>query len=491
MKFIISLDQGTTSSRSILFNSKGEEVYVAQKEFKQFFPKSGWVEHDPNEIISTQMETLREVIHHSKKLDGEVIALGITNQRETIVAWQKSTGKAIYNAIVWQDTRTSDFCRTIKESYGDLIKKSTGLIVDSYFSGSKAKWILDNVEEASQLAEAQDLAFGTIDSWLIWNLTDGMTHATDVSNASRTMLFDIHELSWKQELLDIFGIPAHTLPKVMNSSDQYGSTLVEGLAIPICSAIGDQQAALFGQCCFTEGQAKNTYGTGCFMLLNTGKKPVASNSGLLSTVGWRIGKETTYALEGSVFVAGAAIQWLRDGLKILNDASESEALALSAGDTSELIVVPAFAGLGAPYWDMFARGAILGITRDTGRAEITKATLESLALQVRDVLLAMTKDSKIDLASLNVDGGASSNNFLMQFQSDVLNKPIDRPVCKESTALGAAFLAGIEVGLWTLNDLVNIRKSERVFNPQMENNVVEQKVQKWNKAIERVKNWVD
>lgn len=491
MKFIISLDQGTTSSRTILFNSRGEEVYVSQKEFRQIFPKSGWVEHDPMEILSSQLATLREVIDHSKKLEGEIIGIGITNQRETLVAWQKSTGQPIHNAIVWQDTRTSDYCQQIKQSKGSLIREKTGLIVDSYFSGSKAKWVIDNVPEAIPLIQKNDLAFGTIDSWLIWHLTGGKVHATDVSNASRTMLFNIKSMNWDDDLLGIFEIPRTTLPVVMNSSDNYGTATIDGLNIPIYSAIGDQQAALFGQCCFESGQAKNTYGTGCFMLMNTGERPIESKNGLLSTIGWKIGNDVTYALEGSVFVAGAAIQWLRDGINILQNAAESEQLALSAKDTSDLIVIPAFAGLGAPYWDMYARGAIIGITRDTGRPEITKATLESLAFQVRDVINAMSADSRIELAALNVDGGACANNYLMQFQSDILEKNIDRPICKESTALGAAFLAGIQAGLWNIEELRNIRKSERIFEPQLTHEVVAKRVNKWHKAIERVKNWID
>ncbi len=491
MKFIISLDQGTTSSRSILFNDKGEEVFASQQEFRQIFPRPGWVEHDAEEIFSTQLATLKDVIQHSKKLDGKVIGIGITNQRETIVAWQKSTGKPVYNAIVWQDTRTSAYCQEIKSSHGKMIKDKTGLIMDSYFSGSKARWILDNVEGAKELSDKGDLAFGTIDSWLIWKLTEGAVHATDVSNASRTLLFDIHELNWSEELAQLFEIPKETLPQIKSSADDFGLATIEGINLPIYSAIGDQQAALFGQCCFKEGEAKNTYGTGCFMLMNTGDQPINNDHGLLSTVGWRIGNATTYALEGSVFVAGAAIQWLRDGINILSNAAESEKLALSAGDTSDLIVIPAFAGLGAPYWDMFARGAILGITRDTGRAEITKATLESLAFQVRDVLNAMIEDSGIDLTSLNVDGGACANDFLMQFQADVLNKPIDRPVCKESTALGAAFMAGIQAGIWNVKDLGGIRQSERVFEPQMTTEQVNSKVKKWHKAVDRVKNWID
>lgn len=491
MKFIISLDQGTTSSRSILFNSKGEEVYASQKEFLQIFPQSGWVEHDPSEIISTQLETLKDVIEHSRKLDGEIIGLGITNQRETLVAWQKSTGQPIHNAIVWQDTRTSDYCQNLKNVHGDLIKSKTGLIVDSYFSGSKANWMLNNIPIAQELAKKNDLAFGTIDSWLIWNLTEGEEHSTDVSNASRTLLLNIHDLKWDNELLEIFEVPENCLPEVKNSADNYGIATINNINVPIYSAIGDQQAALFGQCCFDEGQAKNTYGTGCFMLMNTGNKVINSENGLLSTVGWKIGESTTYALEGSVFVAGAAIQWLRDGINILNDATESEKLALSAGDTSDLVVIPAFAGLGAPYWDMYARGAIIGITRDTGRAEITKATLESLAFQVQDVLDAMTEDSGINLKALNVDGGACANNYLMQFQSDVLNKPIDRPICKESTALGAAFLAGIQAELWNLNELKNIRSSEKMFYPEWTSEKIDRKINKWKKAVERVKNWVD
>lgn len=491
MDFIISIDQGTTSSRSILFNNKGEEVFSAQKEFQQIFPKSGWVEHDPMEILRTQLNTVEEVIQHSKKLDGKITGIGITNQRETVVAWDKSNGKPIHNALVWQDTRTSDFCQKLKISHGDLIQQKTGLIMDSYFSGSKVKWILDHVPEAQNLIQKDQLAIGTIDSWLIWNLTGGEVHATDVSNASRTLLFNIHDLKWDLELLDIFEIPQSILPEVKNSADDFGTAKIMDLEIPIYSAIGDQQAALFGQCCFEKGQAKNTYGTGCFMLMNTGNQPIKSNNGLLSTIGWKIGDQTIYALEGSVFIAGAAIQWLRDGINILENAAESEELSLAAGDTSDLVVVPAFAGLGAPYWDMFARGAIIGITRDTGRAEITKATLESLAFQVQDVIEAMVSDSQIELSSLQVDGGASANNFLMQFQADVLQKNIDRPICKESTALGAAFLAGLHAGIWNQEDLIQIRSSERIFTPALSLESATKKISKWKKAVERVKNWID
>lgn len=491
MKFIISLDQGTTSSRSILFNDKGQEIFSAQKEFEQIFPESGWVEHDPLEILSTQTYTLREVINHARKLDGEIIALGITNQRETLVAWQKSTGKPVYNAIVWQDTRTSDLCRLLKKDFGDTIQKKTGLIIDSYFSASKAHWILENIDEAKELAQKDDLLFGTIDSWLIWNLTEKKIHATDVSNASRTMLFNIHDLCWDEEILSIFNIPKNTLPKVLNSADDYGIASLDKINLPIYSSIGDQQSALFGQCCFEKGQAKNTYGTGCFMLMNTGEQPTESKNGLLTTIGWKIENRTHYALEGSVFVAGAAIQWLRDGLQILQDAKESEALARKAKKSETLVVVPAFAGLGAPYWDMYARGAILGLTRDTGIAEITKATLDALAFQVKDVLEAMTSDSGINLKSLQVDGGACSNNYLMQFQADVLRKEIDRPVCKESTALGTAFLAGIQAKIWTMDGLRSIRQSERIFAPEMEEEKSAKAYSQWKKAVERTKNWIE
>lgn len=491
MKFIISIDQGTTSSRSILFNERGAEIFSSQLEFQQIFPASGWVEHDPHEILTTQLKTLTNVIEHATKLDGEVVGLGITNQRETLVAWQKSTGKAIYNAIVWQDSRTSDYCKKLRSKYAQTIQDKTGLIIDSYFSASKANWILEHVPTAKELAKTDDLAFGTIDSWLIWNLTEGKVHATDVSNASRTMLFNIKQLTWDNELLSIFDVPASTLPVVKNSADDFGIATLNEINLPIYSSIGDQQAALFGQCCFEKGQAKNTYGTGCFMLMNTGSQPTDSKNGLLTTIGWKIGNEINYALEGSVFVAGAAIQWLRDGIQIIDNANESEQLAISAKNTDNLIVVPAFAGLGAPYWDMYARGAILGITRDTGIAEITKATLDSLAFQVKDVLDAMTADSNIDLKSLQVDGGACANNYLMQFQADILQKEIDRPICKESTALGAAFLAGIQAGLWKQDELKDIRRSETTFEPVMKESERDHKYRIWKKAVERTKNWIE
>lgn len=491
MDFLISIDQGTTSSRTILFNLNGEEVFTSQKEFKQIFPQSGWVEHDPLELLNSQLETLNEVLNHAKKIDGKIHGIGITNQRETVVAWQKSSGKPIYNAIVWQDTRTSKFCDEIRAMHEETIQQKTGLILDSYFSGSKMRWILKNVPEAASLSIKDDLLFGTIDSWLIWNLTEGGTHATDTSNASRTMLFNIHSMDWDMDLLQAFEVPRTSLPEVRNSADNFGIATLNDINVPILSAIGDQQSALFGQCCFNQGDAKNTYGTGCFMLMNTGKEPTKSNNGLLTTVGWTINGSTHYALEGSVFVAGAAIQWLRDGIQILNEAKDSEKLALNAKYAPDLVVVPAFAGLGAPYWDMYARGAIIGITRDTGKEEITKATLDSLAFQVKDVLEAMAEDSKIELKTLFVDGGACANNYLMQFQADILEKPIDRPYCTESTALGAAFLAGIQANLWTTEDLQKIRKSEKTFEPLMAHEDVETRTKKWHKAVERVRNWTD
>jgi glycerol kinase len=450
-KYIIALDQGTTSSRAVLFDKKGNIVDVCQKEFTQYFPKPGWVEHDPDEIWNSQLEVFNAIIRNNKLKSTDVSAIGITNQRETTVVWEKKTGKPVYNAIIWQDRRTASICEQLKKKGLEKhIRENTGLVIDAYFSGTKLKWILDNVKGAKAKAKNGELLFGTIDTWLIYKLTNGKVHATDYSNASRTLMFNIRTLKWDKKILQELEVPENILPKVCNSSDNYGKTDKQVIPfapeIPICGVAGDQQAALFGQACFDIGMAKNTYGTGCFMLMNTGEKFVSSKSGLLTTIAWGLNGKITYALEGSVFIAGAAIQWLRDGLKIIDSASDSEYFASKAEENEGVYVVPAFAGLGAPYWDMYARGAIFGLTRDTGKKQIIKATLQSLAYQTKDVLDAMEKDSGIKLKTLQVDGGACANNLLMQFQADVLGAKVERPVIIESTALGAAFLAGIECG---------------------------------------------
>lgn len=487
--YILAIDQGTTSSRAILFNTKAEIVHIEQKEFPQYFPRVGWVEHHPNEIWETQLEVIRNVLR--KVQPEQVKAIGITNQRETTVVWNKHTGEPIYNAIVWQDKRTSDYCKSLQESgKEEYIKSATGLVADAYFSGTKVRWILDEVEGARALAEQGDLLFGTIDSWLIWKLTKGKVHATDYSNASRTLLFNINTLQWDKELLELFNIPASILPEVRDSSSHYGVAEIGACQIPIMGVAGDQQAALFGQCCFDEGEAKNTYGTGCFMLMNTGTTKIASKSGLITTIAWGLNGKVTYALEGSVFIAGAAIQWLRDGLKIIDEAPDSEYYANKALGSEEVYFVPAFAGLGAPYWDMYARGAIFGLTRDTGKQHIIKAALESLAYQTRDVLAAMHQDSGIELENLNVDGGACANDFLMQFQSDILGTKVDRPKVIESTAMGVAFLAGIQAGIWTFSDLKNTRQSERQFHPELNEESREKLYAGWCKAIDRTRNWM-
>ncbi len=488
--FILSLDQGTTSSRTIVFDDVANIVSSSQLEFQQYFPQSGWVEHDPMEILSSQLWTLKEAMQKVKFTLGDKFTIGITNQRETVVAWNKKTGKPYYNAIVWQDTRTSNYCKELQgKGYSDLLKNKTGLVLDSYFSASKMNWIINNVPEAKIGLDNNELLFGTIDTWLIWNLTKGQSYVTDVSNASRTLLFNINSCQWDEELLSIFEIPLECLPEVKSSSDDFGFFEFNDQKIPINGVAGDQQAALFGQCCFEKGMAKNTYGTGCFMLMNTGDKKISSNNGLLTTIAWKINGKITYALEGSVFVAGSAIQWLRDGLQIIENASASEKLALEANPNNEVYVVPAFAGLGAPYWDMYARGGILGLTRDSGIAEITKATLDSLAYQTKDVLDAMMKDANIPLTSLQVDGGACANNYLMQFQSDILRTDIDRPICKESTALGVAFLAGLQANIWSLEDILKVRKTEKIFQPIMDEATAQAKYRKWNKAVSRIREW--
>lgn len=492
MSYIISIDQGTTSCRAILFNKAGKTVAVEQEEFTQIYPQSGWVEHDPNEILSVQLKVLTDLIEKNNIAPKQIDSIGITNQRETVVAWNKTTGEPVYNAIVWQDKRTAAFCDELKASgHQDYFKKTTGLFIDSYFSGTKINWILNNCESAELLLRQNHLIVGTIDSWLIWNLTNSEVHATDYSNASRTLLFDINKLEWDQQVLDLMDIPKSILPKVKNSSDDFGYWEYDGVKIPIRGVIGDQQSALFGQGCFDVGDAKNTYGTGCFMLMNTGATKKESQHGLINTIAWGIDGKVEYALEGSIFIAGAAVQWLRDGLQIIKSSSETEALAESIDEDSDVIVVPAFAGLGAPYWDMYARGAIFGLTRDTGIPELAKATLESLAFQSKDVLKAMEKDAGVKLKTLNVDGGATANNYLMQFQADILDTPVVRPKTIESTALGAAYMAGLNTGYWSFDDLKTLKKVDQIFNQDMQQEKVKKKYKLWQKAVKRSMNWIE
>lgn len=492
-KYVLSLDQGTTSSRAILFDQAGEIVGVAQKEFTQIYPEAGWVEHDAMEIWGSQSGMAREVLETSGIKPEEVVAIGITNQRETTVVWDKNTGKPIHNAIVWQDRRTASYCDELKErGLENYIKENTGLVLDAYFSGTKLKWILDHVEGARKKAENGDLLFGTIDTWLIWKLTGGKQHYTDYSNASRTLLYNIKNLEWDNKLLGELDIPSSVLPEVKPSSYFYGETdssTFGGARIPITGVAGDQQAALFGQTCFESGMAKNTYGTGCFMLMNTGEKAVTSHSGLLTTIAWGLDGRVEYALEGSIFIAGAAIQWLRDGMKLIYSASDSEYYAQKVEDADGVYVVPAFAGLGAPYWDMYARGAIFGLTRRTQKEHVIRATLDSLAYQTKDVLTAMEADSGITLKTLRVDGGAVANNLLMQFQADILGVNVERPAVTETTALGAAYLAGLEVGFWKKSDITNNAKLDAVFEPAMSNAKRTALYSKWKKAVERTMNW--
>lgn len=491
MKYVLAFDQGTTSSRAIVFDHDGNIISVAQKEFRQIFPKPGWVEHDAEEIWASQNGVATEAVSRAGATPADIAAIGITNQRETTIVWDRATGKPIYNAIVWQDRRTAAFCDQLKKKgLAKLIQKKTGLVIDAYFSGSKLRWILDNVAGARKLAEAGKLAFGTVDTWLVWNLTRGKKHVTDPSNASRTMLFNIHKGDWDDELLKIFKIPRSVLPEVRASSEVYGNS--EGDGIPIAGIAGDQQAALFGQVCTKSGMVKNTYGTGCFMLMNTGTTPIATKNNLLTTVAWRIGNRTEYALEGSVFIAGAVVQWLRDGLHIVRQSPEIEELAASVPDNGGVYFVPAFAGLGAPHWDQYARGAIVGLTRGVTTAHIARAALEGIAFQVTDILRAMQADSKIKLKELRVDGGACANNLLMQFQADLLNVPVVRPSIKETTALGAAYLAGLAVGYW--KDLAEIGKQwqvDQVFKPKMANKQRELFAKNWAKALDRSKAWED
>lgn len=492
-KYIMSLDQGTTSSRCILFNKNGLIESVAQKEFTQIYPKAGWVEHDPMEIWFTQISVATEAMQKINATASDIAAIGITNQRETAVIWDKTTGKPIYNAIVWQCRRTSDICDVLKEEgFDQIIKEKTGLIIDAYFSATKIKWILEHVEGAREKALKGQLLFGTIDTWLIWNLTKGKVHVTDYSNASRTMLFNIHTLKWDEEILTRLDIPTSILPQVKPSSCVYGHTnaTLLGGEIPISGAAGDQQAALFGQICHTPGTAKNTYGTGCFLLMNTGEKAILSHKGLLTTIAWGIDNKVEYALEGSVFIAGAAIQWLRDELRIIDHAAHTETYANSVPDSNGVYVVPAFTGLGAPYWDQYARGTILGLTRGVKKEHFIRATLESLAYQTYDVLMAMQEDSGISLKALKVDGGACANNFLMQFQSDILGAKVDRPEVIETTALGAAYLAGLAVGYWKDQEDISTNWAlSKSFTPKMESSKREFLLKGWHKAIKCTREW--
>ena len=491
-KYVLTLDQGTTSSRTVIFDDKGEICGMSQKETRQIYPNHGWVEQDPEEIYQTQIETLKNVIQENGIKTLAIEALGIANQRETTVVWNKSTGKPIYNAIVWQDVRTSKYCKELKkQGLEKSVKEKTGLVIDSYFSATKIKWILDNVANAKEQAQNGELLFGTIDTWLLWNLTNGNVHATDYTNASRTMLFNISTLQWDKELLDIFEIPQSMLPKVHASSHHFGDFILKDRTLPITGIAGDQQAALFGQACFNKGDVKNTYGTGCFLLMNTGQKIQYSTNGLLTTIAWGIDDKVFYALEGSVFIAGAAVQWLRDGLKIIKSAEETENYAKKIKDESSVYVVPAFAGLGAPYWDMDARGAVFGLTQDTGKDHLIKATLESIAYQSKDLITAMEEDSKVKLSTLKVDGGASANNYLMQFQADILNTNVERAEVIESTALGAAYFAGIGVGLWSMNDIIKNRKIDKVFKPSMEDKKRIHLYKNWKKAVKRSMNWAE
>lgn len=491
MKYILALDQGTTSSRAILFNHDGGIVATAQKEFRQIFPKPGWVEHEAQEIWATQAGVASEVLHKVHAAAADVAAIGITNQRETAVVWDRKTGKPICNAIVWQDRRTAAICDKLRAQKLDkLIQRKTGLVIDAYFSATKVQWMLENVKGAKARAAKGELAFGTIDSWLLWNLTGGKVHATDVSNASRTMLYDIRKGTWDDELLKIFGVPRSMLPEVRDSSGEFGVTSLLGGSIPIAGIAGDQQSALFGQICTKPGMVKNTYGTGCFMLMNTGTKPINSKNKLLTTVAWRINGRTEYALEGSVFIAGAAIQWLRDGLGIIRQSADVEALAASVPDTGGVYLVPAFAGLGAPHWDAYARGTLVGMTRGTTAAHIARAALEGIALQVMDILKAMEADAGIKLKELRVDGGASVNNLLMQLQCDLLGVPVVRPKVNETTALGAACLAGLAVGYWkNLPDIARHWQVDRKFTPSMKAAARTQITQGWNRALGRAKGW--
>tara|TARA_B110000003_G_scaffold104040_1_gene106227 strand:+ start:292 stop:1764 length:1473 start_codon:yes stop_codon:yes gene_type:complete len=489
------MDQGTTSSRAIIFDKKGRIVSVAQKEFKQIFPKPGWVEHNPDEIFSTQVDVTKKAITKINIKYKNISAIGITNQRETVLVWDKNTGKPIYNAIVWQDKRTSNYCNKLKKlGKSDLIKEKTGLVIDSYFSATKVKWILDNVDGARKKAENGKLILGTIDTWLIWNLTNGEHHITDPSNASRTLLFNINEMNWDDELLELFKIPKQMLPKVKQSSEIFGytSSIFSSTKVPIAGIAGDQQAALFGQMCTNKGMVKNTYGTGCFMLMNIGLKPIISKNNLLTTIAWKINGKTEYALEGSIFIAGAVVQWLRDSLKIIKTSQNVEKLASSVKSSEGVYLIPSFVGLGAPYWNQSARGTIFGLTRGSTDAHIARAAIESIAFQTLDVLKAMESDSGIAINQLRVDGGASVNNMLMQFQSDVLNKPIIRPKIIETTAMGVAFLAGLAVNFWKSTEEIQENwQSETTFTPTKSRGKIDKGIEGWYKAIKALEYWTN
>lgn len=491
---MISLDSGTTSNRAVVFDQDLSIKAIAQQEFQQIYPKPGWVEHDPNEIWESQLKVLKEVFNNNPISEKEVAAIGITNQRETTIIWDRKTGEPVFNAIVWQDRRTADYCEKLKrDGYIETIKSKTGLVIDAYFSATKVKWILDNVDGIRIRAEKGELAFGTVETWLVWNLTKGKLHITDVSNASRTMLFNINSLVWDKDLLEILDIPASLLPEVVDSSMIYGEVDPEIISgnIPIAGMAGDQQASLFGQLCFEKGMVKNTYGTGCFVMMNTGDQPELSSEKLLSTIAWKIGDSIQYATEGSIFIGGALVQWLRDNLKLVNSASEIESLAKEVDDNGGVVVVPAFAGLGSPHWDQFARGTIFGITRATSPAHIARATLEAIALQVKDVIEVMVKVSGAEIKHLKVDGGASVNNLLMQIQSDLIQHEVIRPKVTETTALGASLLAGLAVGFWkNYADIQNRWKVDKSFHPISSSNH-EELIKYWNKAIERTKNWIE
>ncbi len=494
-KYIMALDQGTTSSRCILFTKDGKIASVVQREFAQIFPKEGWVEHDPMTIWSTQVSVATEALLKIGGSWSEVYGIGITNQRETIVVWDRKTGTPIYNAIVWQCRRTADLCdKLVEDGYEGMIKEKTGLLLDPYFSATKLRWILDNVDGARERAKVGELAFGTIDSWLIWNLTGGRVHATDYSNASRTMLFNIKELRWDEDLLKLFDIPSSLLPEVKPSSYIYGYTdkSVLGAELPIGGVAGDQQAALFGQCCFNEGEMKNTYGTGAFLLMNTGNKPYMTTNGLITTVAWGIGNEVTYAVEGSVFTCGAAIQWLRDGLRIIESAADSEYYASKVSDSGGVLIVPAFSGLGAPWWDPYARGIIVGITRATNKYHLIRATLESLAYQTADVVDLMERSTGIKAKELKVDGGASANNLMLQFQSDILGITLKRPVCIETTALGAAYLCGLALGVYSsVDEIRHNNLTDKTLTPNLSEEWRVEKMKIWRKAVSKALNWIE
>lgn len=487
--YIIALDQGTTSSRAVLFNYEAEIVAIEQQEITQIFPQPGWVEHDPMEIWETQCAVVKKLLAKTNIAPTEITAVGITNQRETVVVWEKQSGLPIGNALVWQDKRTADYCETLKKKgLSNTVRKKTGLVIDAYFSASKVKWMLDHIEGAREKAEAGELLMGTIDSWLIWNMTDGKHHVTDYTNASRTLLYNIVDKVWDEELLREFDIPMSMLAAVQPSSYHFGDWELEGVQLPIMGVAGDQQSALFGQACVEEGMAKNTYGTGCFMLMNIGAKPIISENNLLTTMACSLGTEGVYALEGSIFIAGAVVQWLRDAMKLITRASETERIAQSV-TSDEVVVVPAFAGLGVPYWDAYSRGAIFGLTRDTGREHIIKAALDAIALQTKDVFNAIVQDTGIKIPTLRVDGGACANDYLMQYQANILNISVDRPEILESTALGAAFLAGIKAGVWTLETIKTKRKTEQLFTPAMAAHERERIYSRWKKAVRRTLKW--